>query len=168
VTHGFFGAAVGVVGFALLFTPSLSAQQLATLRVTVRDLSGRVIFQAKIALHNVDTGAKRTDLSSGTGVAVIPGLPAGSYQLTVESDQFISYQAPLTLTVGQIASVSVTLGEATVKQEVDVQDTVQGVDAQKSGRFHRASEMALRAARIRLLVPLISSLRLVRYRSQCS
>ena len=94
--HGFFGAAAGVVGFALLFTPPLSAQQLATLSVTVRDPSGRVISQARISLHNVDTGAKRTDWSSGTGVAVIPGLPAGSYQLTVESDQFRSYQAPLT------------------------------------------------------------------------
>jgi hypothetical protein len=132
VKHGFFGAAVGVVGFALLFTPSLSAQQLATLSVTVRDPSERVISQARIALHNVDTGAKRTDLSSDTGVAVIPGLPAGNYQLTVESDQFSSYQVPLTLTVGQIASVSVTLRMATVKQQVDVQDTVQGVDTQKS------------------------------------
>jgi Carboxypeptidase regulatory-like domain len=122
--HGFFGAAAGVVGFALLFTPSLSAQQLATLSVTVRDPSGRVISQARISLHNVDTGAKRTDWSSGTGVAVIPGLPAGSYQLTIESDQFSSDQAPLTLTVGHIASVSATLGVATAKQEVDVEDTV--------------------------------------------
>ena len=130
--HGFFGAAVGVVGFALGFTPSLSAQQLVTLRVTVRDPSGRVLSQARIALDNVDTDAKRTDLTSGTGVAVIPGLPAGSYQLTVESDQFRSYQAPLTLTVGHIASASLTLGVATVKQEVDVEDTVLGVEAQNS------------------------------------
>jgi len=122
--HGFFGAAAGVVGFALLFTPPLSAQQLATLSVTVRDPSGRVISQARISLHNVDTGAKRTDWSSGAGVAVIPGLPAGSYQLTIESDQFSSDQAPLTLTVGHIASVSATLGVATAKQEVDVEDTV--------------------------------------------
>lgn len=120
------------LGLASLFSPHLSAQQLATLSVTVADPSGRVISQARVAVRNVDTGAKRSDLSSGTGIAVIPGLPAGSYQLTVESDQFSPYQTPLTLTVGQIASVSLTLGVATVRQQVDVQDTLQGVDTQKS------------------------------------
>lgn len=125
-------AAAGFLGMASLFTAHLFAQQLATLSVTVADPSGRVISQAQVALRNVDTGARRTDLSSGAGIAVIPGLPAGSYQLTVESDQFSPYQASLTLTVGQIASVPVTLGVATVKQQVEVQDTVQGVDTQKS------------------------------------
>jgi hypothetical protein len=59
-------------------------------------------------------------------------LPAGNYQLTVEADQFSPYQKQLTLMVGQVASVWVTLGVATLKQEVDVRDTVQGVDTQKS------------------------------------
>jgi len=115
-----------------LFTAQVTAQRLATLSVTVADPSGRVISQARVALRNLDTGAKRTDLSSGAGVAVIPGLPAGSYQLTVESGQFSPYQGPLTLTVGQIASIPVTLGVATVKQQIEVEDTVQGVDSQKS------------------------------------
>lgn len=127
-----FRAVAGFLGLASLFTAHLFAQQLATLSVTVADPSGRVISQARVSLRNIDTGAKRTDLSSGTGIAVIPGLPAGNYQLTVESDQFSPYQAPLTVTVGQIASVPVTLGVATVKQQIEVQDTVQGVDIQKS------------------------------------
>jgi hypothetical protein len=127
-----FRAVAGFLGLASFFSTHLSAQQLATLNVTVADPSGRVISQARVAVRNVDTGAKRTDLSSGAGAAVIPGLPAGSYQLTVESDQFSPYQATLTLTVGQIAAVPVTLGVATVKQQVEVQDTVQGVDTQKS------------------------------------
>jgi hypothetical protein len=127
-----FRAVAGFLGLASFFSTHLSAQQLATLNVTVADPSGRVISQARVAVRNVDTGAKRTDLSSAAGAAVIPGLPAGSYQLTVESDQFSPYQATLTLTVGQIAAVPVTLGVATVKQQVEVQDTVQGVDTQKS------------------------------------
>jgi hypothetical protein len=102
------------------------------LNVTVTDPSGSVISQAKVTLRNTDTDAKRTDFSSSTGVAVIPGLPAGKYQLKVESDQFSSYQATLTVTVGQNASVPVTLGIKTVQENVDVQETVQGVDSQKS------------------------------------
>jgi len=63
---------------------------------------------------------------------VIPGLPAGKYQLKVESDQFSSYQASLTLTVGQNASVPVTLGIKAVQVSVEVQESAQGVDSQKS------------------------------------
>ena len=63
---------------------------------------------------------------------MIPGLPAGKYQLKVESDQFSSYQASLILTVGQNASVPVTLGIKAVQVSVEVQETAQGVDSQKS------------------------------------
>jgi hypothetical protein len=66
------------------------------------------------------------------GIAVTPGLPAGSYQMTVESDQFSSYQGTLTLTVGQNASVPVTLEIKAARETVEVQETAQGVDAQKS------------------------------------
>jgi len=115
-----------------LLAAQLFAQQLATLNVTVTDPSGSVISQARVTLRNAETDAKRTDLSSGTGVAVIPGLPAGKYQLKVESDQFSPYQASLILAVGQNASVPVTLGIKTVQENVDVQETVQAVDSQKS------------------------------------
>ena len=128
-----FRAAANFLGLVLSFTTvQLSAQQLATLNVTVTDPLGSVISQARVTLRNVETDAKRTDFSSGTGVAVIPGLPAGKYQLKVESDQFSSYQASLTLTVGQNASVPVTLGIKAVQVSVEVQESAQGVDSQKS------------------------------------
>ncbi len=128
-----FRAAANFLGLVLSFTTvQLSAQQLATLNVTVTDPLGSVVSQARVTLRNVETDAKRTDFSSGTGVAVIPGLPAGKYQLKVESDQFSSYQASLILTVGQNASVPVTLGIKAVQVSVEVQETAQGVDSQKS------------------------------------
>ena len=123
---------VAFLGFALLFATQLSAQQLATLNVTVTDPSGSVISLAKVSLRNLETDGKRTDFSSVTGVAVVPGLPAGKYQLTVESSQFSTYQGSLTLTVGQNASIPVTLGIKTVQEDVEVQETAQGVDSQKS------------------------------------
>ena len=98
------------LGLILLLTLDLFAQQLATLNVAVKDPSGSVISQARVTVRNVETDAKRSDVSSGTGVAVIPSLPAGQYQLKVESDQFSSYQAPIALMVGQNAFVPVTLG----------------------------------------------------------
>ncbi|HYK51408.1 MAG TPA: carboxypeptidase-like regulatory domain-containing protein, partial [Terriglobales bacterium] len=120
------------LGSVLLLATQVSAQQLATLSVAITDPSGSVISQARVMLRNLETDGKRTDFSSVTGVAVIPGLPAGKYQLTVESSQFSTYQGSFTLMVGQNASIPVTLGLKTVQEDVEVQETAQGVDPQKS------------------------------------
>jgi uncharacterized peroxidase-related enzyme len=53
-----FRAVVGFLGLASLFSTRLSAQQLATLNVTVADLSEHVISQARVAVRNVDAGAQ--------------------------------------------------------------------------------------------------------------
>ncbi len=127
-----FRVLAGVVGLVLFCSIRMCAQQLATLSVTVADPSGSVISQARVTVRNVETDAKRSDLSSAMGVAVIPGLPAGSYKLTVESKQFSPYYSGLTLAVGQNASVAVTLGIEVARENVDVQETAQGVDSQKS------------------------------------
>jgi hypothetical protein len=87
VKKNLFHAVAAFLGFTLLFATPLSAQQLATLNVTVNDPSGSVISQARVTLRNLETDGKRTDFSSVTGVAIVPGLPAGKYQLTVESSR---------------------------------------------------------------------------------
>src|SRR5580693_2911317 len=110
----------------------LGAQQLAALSVNVTDPSGGAIPQASVTIKNVETGAKRSELSSATGLVVIPGLAAGDYELTVHAAQFGEYRATLTLAVGQIASLPVTLGLSAAKEQVEVRETVQGIDSQKS------------------------------------
>lgn len=121
-----------ILTLPFLLTSLLSAQQLVTFNVTVTDPSGGAIAQARGSLRNEETRAKRNEISSGTGLAVIPGLPAGRYQLTVESDQFSPFQTPVVLSVGQNASVSVTLEIKTKRETVDVQETVEGIDTQNS------------------------------------
>jgi len=132
VKRGSAHAVRSFLGLILLFAVNLFAQQLATLNVTVTDPSGSVIPQARVTVRNLETGAQRTDFCSGTGVAVIPSLPAGRYQLKVDSDQFRAYQATLRLTVGQNASVPVTLDIKTFRENVDVKETAQGIDSQQS------------------------------------
>ena len=51
--------------FAVVLAGTASAQQLATLRVTVTDQSGGVIPQARVTVRSLDTDAKRTELSIG-------------------------------------------------------------------------------------------------------
>jgi hypothetical protein len=123
-----------VVRLALLvavLAGAASAQQLATLRVTVIDQSGGVIPKARVTTRNLETDAKRTEFSSDTGVAVITALPAGNYELTVESGQFKPYTAPVTLSVGQIASLTTTL-LVSVTQKVEVLGTTQAIDTEVS------------------------------------
>jgi len=107
------------------------AQQLATLKTTVFDQTGAVIPGATITLRSNTTGAKRTDISSANGLSVIPGLPPGSYELTADAKGFSSRKMEVTVSVGQIASITVSLGIA-AKEEVTVQDTAQGIDPEKS------------------------------------
>src|SRR6266571_3633136 len=121
---------VGIV-VVLLLSGNVLAQELATLKVTVNDQSGAVIPGATVTLKNTATGAKRTDVTESHGLSVIPGLPPGSYELTAEAKGFTARELPLSLSVGQTASLVVTLG-GTVLQQVQVQDVVQGIDTEKS------------------------------------
>ncbi|HLB90163.1 MAG TPA: carboxypeptidase-like regulatory domain-containing protein, partial [Terriglobales bacterium] len=110
---------------------SVLAQELATLKVTVSDQTGAVIAGATITLRNTETGARRTDVTESHGLSVIPGVPAGNYEMTAEAKGFSSVKMPVALSVGQIASLTVTMG-ITVKEEVKVEEIAQGVDTEKS------------------------------------
>jgi hypothetical protein len=107
------------------------AQELATLKVTVVDQTGAVVPGATVSLRNTATGAKRTDITESHGLSVIPGLPPGNYELTAEVKGFSPQKLPVALSVGQISSLTVTMGIA-VKEQVLVQETVQGIDTEKS------------------------------------
>src|SRR5581483_11205458 len=115
----------------VLFAGNALGQQLATLKVTVVDSTGAVIPGATVTVRNTETDAKRTDVSESHGLSVIPGLPPGNYELSADAQGFSGVKLPVTLSVGQIASLHVTLG-ISVKEQVEVQETVQGVDTEKS------------------------------------
>ena len=120
-----------VVVLVLLVSSSVLGQQLATLKVTVSDPSGAVIPGATITLTNTETGAKRTDITESHGLSVMPGVPAGTYEMTADAKGFSPLKMPVTLSVGQISSFPVTLG-ISVKEEVKVEETVQSIDTEKS------------------------------------
>jgi len=132
VKRRFFRGTCVVLGLTLFSATNFLGQQLATANVTVMDPSGGVISQARVTLQSLETGAKRTELTTAAGIAIVPGLPAGNYQLLVESGQFSSYQGGLALAVGQNASVTVTLGIKEARETIEVQETVPGIDTQKS------------------------------------
>ena len=108
------------------------AQQFATLNLTVGGPSGSVISGAKASIRSTDTGVLRNSVSDKLGQVFIPGLPAGEYSLTVDADGFSAYQAPLTLTLGETASLQVVLRIHAAAEQVVVHDTTMGVDEERT------------------------------------
>ncbi|RMG54920.1 MAG: carboxypeptidase regulatory-like domain-containing protein, partial [Acidobacteria bacterium] len=78
-----------------------SAQELATLTVTVEDEAGAVIVGAQVALINQATGARRTAQTNDRGLVVISAIPPGRYRLTVSAEGFAEQSLDVQLTVGQ-------------------------------------------------------------------
>jgi hypothetical protein len=119
-----------LVLFAVSSLP-LTAQQFATVNLTVTDPAGSVIAQANVSVQNVDTGVVRAAVSDKLGLTVIPGLPAGQYKLTADAQGFATYEAPLTLTVGQTASLQIELQVRAKTEQVEVHATPEGVDKER-------------------------------------
>ena len=118
--------------FFLICATFLPAQQLATLNVTVTDPTGSLVPGAHVTLNSPGTGLVRTQVADHSGFAVLTALSAGDYRLVVQAGGFSDYERPLTLTVGQVASVSAQLGLAAVKQSVAVSESSSAViDTQK-------------------------------------
>src|SRR5271157_4543241 len=121
-----------LIAVLLIGAHALSAQQLAALNVAVSDPSGRVLPNARIALKSEETGVMRSLLTDHAGQAELTALAAGDYSLTVQAEGFSAYQRPLTLNVGQVASIAVQLSLAAVKQSISVDETSTAVETEKT------------------------------------
>lgn len=127
---------LGLLGVTILLllvsANSVSAQQFATLNVTVNDQSGGAVPNANLTLKNTATGVERTAVTGEGGLAVIPSVPAGSYALTATHAGFAAHTVTVQLAVGQIASVTISLGVSAKAETVEVTETAQAVDPEKA------------------------------------
>ena len=104
--------------------PSAFAQatvSFAQLNGTVLDTTGRPIVKAAIGLRQMDTNQNYAATTNATGYYVVPNLQPGRYELTAQYAGFAKYtQTGLTLTVGQTASIDITLKVASAGEVVTV------------------------------------------------
>ncbi|HEY4781145.1 MAG TPA: carboxypeptidase-like regulatory domain-containing protein, partial [Chthoniobacterales bacterium] len=89
--------------------------------------SGTVTGSATDPQHSALQGARvelqpkgLTSVSDEQGQFTIPGVPPGSYTLTVSYLGFSQFSAPVTVTAGQVAQVESVLQVGLVNQEVVV------------------------------------------------
>ncbi len=116
---------------SMLTVPSLCGQAVenAQLSGVVTDSSGSLISNASVRATNTDTNLSRSTITSANGTYVLTNLPIGSYALEVRAPGFQGYlQKGILLSVGNQATISVTLSVGSVTQEVNVTENATMVD----------------------------------------
>jgi hypothetical protein len=122
-------------GVLVLFADSASAQAVITvaqLNGTVRDTTGSVVANASVSLRNVDTNRTYMSTSDASGYYIVPNLPPGPYELNVTYTGFEPYAQSVRLTVGQTATLDVTLAVQGRREVVEVTAQTPAIETTRS------------------------------------
>jgi len=93
----------------------------ARLTGTVLDESGGAVKGASVTLHQPETNRSYQTTSNDSGYYAVPNIPPATYELTVSFKGFAtSIRKGVELTVGQSATIDVTLKIATAAEQVIV------------------------------------------------
>ena len=107
--------------FASTYAFPQASLSTAQLNGTVQDTGGHAVPKAQISVRSVDTNQTYSATTNEDGFYVLPSLQPGRYDLTISSSGFGKYQQTgLSLTVGQVATLNVTLKVATIGEVVTV------------------------------------------------
>src|SRR4051812_11141669 len=123
--------------------PATSSAQTATGQITgtVRDSTGAVMSDVKVAVTNQQTGLTRQTKSGDNGDYVVPLLPVGVYVVTGEKSGFkIALHSDVALTVDQIQRIDITLDAGNVTETVEVQASAQMLDTGSASVGHTVTE----------------------------
>ena len=123
--------------------PATSSAQTATGQITgtVRDSTGAVMSDVKVAVTNQQTGLTRQTTTGDNGDYVIPLLPVGVYVVTGEKAGFkLAVNSDVALTVDQIQRVDIVLDAGNVTETVEVQASAQVLDTGSASVGHTITE----------------------------
>ena len=93
----------------------------ASLTGEITDSNGAVLPGARLQVQNTATNTIQTAETNASGVYLVAPLNPGSYKVSVEKQGFDKLvQTGITLTVGQAATLNITLKVGDVKEVVTV------------------------------------------------
>src|SRR5260370_1047650 len=136
------GKPVAILSLLTLFLGLGHAQvSTASLNGTVEDNTGAVIPGAKVAVVQTQTGFKTETVSGPDGSFRISSIPVGPYVVRVNEDGFASYeQKGIVLTVGQVATIQVSMTVGAQTQDVVVSAEAPAVESTNSTIQSRIDE----------------------------
>ncbi len=106
---------------ALLAAGALLAQTGAgRIQGIVKDASGAVIPNARIAAEHVETGTTVETVSNQTGFFIFPSAQTGKYRITAEAPGLEKWQAELQLQTGQDAAIEAVLAVGATSTQIVV------------------------------------------------
>lgn len=111
-----------VIAVLLLLPASLSfGQTSGTLLGTVQDDSGAVVVGATVTVKNVQQGTSQTTVTNQSGSYVVPFIPVGNYQVSVQKAGFQVSVSPVTeVNVDARVRLNFTLKPGNVQETVQV------------------------------------------------
>ena len=125
-----------VLAMVMLLAASagLSAQTTgATLLGTIVDDQGAVLPGVTVTVKNTETGWNRVTTTDQRGYYRAAALPPGAYDMTVEMSGFNKeVRSGMVLTIGQEATINLTLKMSNVQETVTVTGEVPLVETTKS------------------------------------
>jgi hypothetical protein len=141
--------------------PIMSQTPTATITGIVKDPSGSIIADAKVAVRNVNTNIVHNVLTGRSGEYTVPLLPVGQYEVTVEAVGFQKQvQSGITLQVDQVARLdfNLSVGQATQILEVTSQAPITQTDSSEVGQVvdnRKVVEMPLNGRQFYSLATLV-------------
>ena len=110
-----------LIAALVAFSPTVRAQENATVNGTVTDSSGAVVPNADVTLTNIATGQKRTAVSNSVGAFRFPNLAIGVYNLEVTATGFAKFEKTgIVVNVAQTVEANAVLNVGAQSQTVTV------------------------------------------------
>jgi len=117
----------------------------ATATGTVADPTGAIIVGADVSLTEAATGMSTTGTTNRNGIYTIPGLPVGTYTLTISHSGFNDYrQTGIVLIAAQVLQVNVHMSVGSGTQTVTVTGGAPLLDTETSTVAMTMEQTAIR------------------------
>ena len=100
----------------------------ATLRGTIKDQNGALVFGAKVTVIHKATGITRESSSNDAGSFVITNLAAGIYEVHVQAKRFAEKVEDINLSVGRTADLEISVAVDVQKIETVIEDPTFDLD----------------------------------------
>jgi hypothetical protein len=133
--------------FPILFAGALAYGQndRATATGTVTDPTGAALPGAQVTLTEVATGTSTTGTTNNNGIYTVPGLPVGTYTLTISDSGFKDYkQTGIILVAAQVLQVNVHMAVGSSTQTVTVTGGAPLLDTETSTVATTLEQQAIR------------------------
>ena len=118
----------------------------ASLSGRVTDSNGGLIPAAQLTVQNLDTNLTRVISSNGGGQYTIAPLPPGRYTVTADKSGFKKeVRSGIVLTVGQAATLNISLAVGDAKEVVNVESNAELINATSAELSQVVGEQSVKA-----------------------